>query len=473
MLTPRPSGPIRSLAVLPFVNLSNIADQEYFADGMTEQLINTLGQVGALRIISRTSIIQYKQTKKGLKEIAKELNVDAVVEGSVQREGERVRISAQLIRAPEDRQLWAQSYERELREVLLLQGEIAQAIVGQVKAKLTAQEKTRVTSAKPVDPEAQDAYLRGSYFQNQWTEQSIRHAIGYFEQAVAHDSTYAQAYAGLAEANMTLGGAGIEVESPADGYRKGRPFLLKALALDEDNADAHMWMANLKSESDLDYAGAEKEYRRVLELNPNHAVAMCGYAQLMNTLGRYEEALAATKRAVEVDPLTPWVHSSLVIRYTCAGRYEEALAEARRALASNPNFWITYWAMGKTYQEMGRWNEAIAADQKAVELSEGNANVRGDLGFALARAGRREAALGVLKAFDDEARMHHIPAYARAVVYSGLGDNEAAIAWLEKAESEHSEMVKWISFKGNFSEIRDDPRFRAIMCRMKLPGACQ
>ena len=465
-------APIRSIAVLPLANLSGDASQEYFADGMTEALINDLGQVGSLRIISRTSVMQYKQTKKGLKEIARELDVDAVVEGSVARSGERVRISTQLVNARKDRQLWAQSYERELRDVLVMQGEIARAIVAEVRAKVTPEQATRLASAQQVDPEAQEAYLRGRYFITQWTESGARTAIEYFERALSRDPRMAPAYAGLAEGYYMLGAGGLEAIPPREGYEKAREAALKALGIDDNLSNAHMVLAAVYQEYDWEFAKAEKENERAIELNPNNGVALSDYAQLVEYYRRDSpRAIALATRAVEVDPLTPFVHANLVARYYYAGQFDQAEAEARKALATDPNFWVTRWILGDVYAAEGMHPEAIAELKRASDLSSGNTFVRASLGFALAKAGRRAEATAILGDFERLRMQRHVAPYCTMKIYAGLSERDSAFAWAERAFDERSSLIIAMEAASpNLAALRSDPRYRDLMRRMGLPA---
>jgi TolB-like protein/Flp pilus assembly protein TadD len=464
--------PIRSIAVLPLANLSGDPGQEYFADGMTEALINDLGQVSALRVISRTSAMQYKGTKKGLKEIARELGVDGVVEGSVVRSDGRVKVTAQLVRAALDRQMWAQSYEREVRDVLVMQGEIAQAIVTAVQAVATPDQAKRLASAKQVDPEAQEAFLRGRHFLPQWTESGVRTAIGYFEQALARDSRLAPAYAGLAEAYYMLGAGGLEVIPPREGYEKAREAALKALSLDENLSEAHTILAAVYQEYDWKFEKAVEENERALELNPNNGLALINYAQLLEYYRHdYARATELARKAVEVDPLTPFVHANLAYRYSLSGRLDEAVAEARRALATEPNFWITRWSLGEAYLGKGRTAEAITEFQRAAELSDSNTFVRASLGFALARTGRKAEATAIIRDFERLRRTGHVAAYCTMKIYAGLGERDSAFAWAERSFRERGSVVMATDATTPVGAVlRSDPRFAELIHRMGLPA---
>jgi serine/threonine-protein kinase len=462
-------SPIRSIAVLPLANLSGDPEQEYFADGMTEQLINDLGQVGSLRIISRTSTMQYKGTKKGLKEIARELGVDGIVEGSVVRSGDRVKITAQLIRAAEDRQLWANSFERELRDVLVMQGEIAQAIVGAVKAVVTPEQATRLANVKPVDPEAQEFYLRGRYYLNQLTEAGVRTAIDYFERAVAKDPGMASAHAAIAEAYGWLGAVGLEAMDPRDANERIRVSVREALELDPDLATAHLMLAGLYVDTDRDYDAAEREYKRAIELNPNNGTALIIYAQFLECFRHdFVRPVELAKRAVEVEPATPFVHANLVFRYYFARRYDEALAESRRALKLEPNFWITHWGLGVMLSKLGRHDQAVAEVRRALELSPGNPYVKSALGFALARQGNAREARAILADLQRPSGGGRVAPFCVAEVFEGLGQRDSAIVWIMRAEDE-GVGVGGMMVDPRWSDLRTDPRVRELLRRQGLP----
>lgn len=462
-------APIRSIAVLPLANLSGDAEQEYFADGMTEQLINDLGQVSSLRVISRTSAMQYKGTKKGLKEIARELGVDGIVEGSVVRSGERVKITAQLIRAAQDRQVWARSYERELKDVLVMQGEIAQAIVGAVKAAVTPEQAKRLGSARQVDPEAQELYLRGRYYLNQLTEASVRTAMGYFERAVAKDPGMASAHAAIAEAYGWLGAVGLEAMDPKVANEKIRESARRALELDDNISTAHLMLAGLHVDFDRDYNAAEREYKRAIELNPNDGTALVFYAQFLEWARHdFVRPVELCRQAVQVDPTTPFVHANLVFRYYFAGRTSEALAEVKKALAIEPNFWITHWGLGGMLSHLDRHDDAVAELRRAVELTPNNPYVHATLGFALARRGDTREARTILTGLRKPERGARVAPFCVAEVFEGLGERDSAIVWATRAHAE-GVGIAGMAVDPRFSSLRVDPRFAALLREVGVP----
>jgi TolB-like protein len=354
------SPQIRSIAVLPLDNFSRDPDQEFFADGMTEQLITDLSQIGSLRVISRTSVMQYKGKRPSLPEIAKALQVDAVVEGSVLRVGDRVRITAQLLQAATDKHLWAESYDRDLRDVLALQGEVARNIAAQVQITLTPQEQVLLGKQRRVEPEVFQLYLKGRYFYNQAAEEPIRKGIEYFEQAIAKDASYAPAYAGEAFAYASL--ASI-FAPPKEVMPKAKAAAEKALQLDETLSEAHTALAFVRMMFDWDWAGAERELKRGIELNPNSAEAHDFYGNYFTALEQYPEAITESRRAHELDPLSLRIYSDLLNNLVSARQYDETIAECKKALQVDSNFASAYAVMGLAYGQ----KTVFRGDRRAEE----------------------------------------------------------------------------------------------------------
>jgi serine/threonine protein kinase/tetratricopeptide (TPR) repeat protein len=421
---------IESLAVLPLVNLSHDPEQEYFVDGMTEQLTSDLGQIGALRVISRTSAMHYKGTSKTLPEIARELHVDAVVEGSVERSGDRVRISAQLIEASTDRHLWARSYQRDLRDVLRLQEDVAQAIATEVRIKLTPQEQIHLSNARPVNPEAHEAYLRGFYELRKnapiglyvaGQRESTEKAIKYFQQALALDPNDALAYAGLADAYYD---ESTFLRAPLEVMPKAKAAAARAIELDDTLAEAHASLGYVKLTFDWDWPGAEREFRRSLELNPNLPRAHAGYAHYLLALRRTDEAIQELDRVQKIDPLFPQSHMGLPWLLFNARRYQAAIEAAQ----TNGDDRVRALSLA----ELGRPEEAIAAADRAVRSTQ-NTIILAQVASAYAMAGEQEKARAMLGAIEAQARQRYICGFNVACVYAPLGDKERAFAWLEKA----------------------------------------
>jgi len=454
---------IRSIAVLPLENLSRDPDQEYFADGMTDALITDLGKIGALRVISRTSVMVYKGKRKTLPEIAKELNVDAVVEGTVQRSVGRVRITAQLLDARNDRHLWAESYERDLREVLSLQGEIARAIAGEVKAKLTPDVATRLTRARPVNPEAFDLYLKGV----DWgTRGDRKKALEYFQQAIEKDPNFARAHLGVAEHYRRLGHA-VELGA-VEAFGRARASARKALELDDSLAEAHIVLGDASWFGDWDWSGAERECRRALEVNPNSEFAHGGYGRCLSLLARHDEAIAEAKRVVEISPARPGSYYWLMEAYIFAGRYDQALDQRQKMLQLDPRadpLEDTAWA----YRGKGMYKEAIAAFLSIPGPYASSPPLLAHLGHTYALSGNRAEAEKDIRKLVERTANEGVGAYEVAVVYAGLGENDRALEWLDRAYEMHDKGCAYLKINPPVDPLRSDPRFQALLRRMNFP----
>jgi eukaryotic-like serine/threonine-protein kinase len=457
---------IRSLAVLPLANLSGDPAQEYFCDGMTDVLIAGLAQIKALKVISRTSVMQYKEARKPLPQIARELGVEGIIEGSVMRSGNRVRITAQLIDARQDRHLWANNYEREMTDVLALQAEVVREITGEIRAQVTPQERERLSATRTVDPEAFQAYLMGRFFYNKTTAPALEKSIEHFKKSIERDPQYAAAYAELANAYATLGTMGTL--PIAEFTSKEREAALKALEIDDTLAEGHAALGIVKF-NDWDWDGAAREYKRAIELNPNYALAYDFYSQILLILCRQEESLAASVRARELDPLNLFINSDVLFRLYCLGFYDKALAESQKILEIDPNYWMTHWTRGLSYSAKGMHEEAIAEQQKAGALSEGSLECLPELGYAYARAGRTAEAMKVLDKLRVESKKRFVPSSFFAFVYIGLGEINRAFELLEKSYQEHDGRLTGILIDPTLGPIRSDPRFRDLLRRMKLP----
>ena len=383
--------PIRSIAVLPLDNFSGDPKQEYFADGMTDELTTDLATISALRVISRGSVMRFKgENRPTTPEIAKLLNVDAVIEGSVARVGDKVRVTAQLIDAPADRHLWAKSYERDSRDVLALQDQVALAIAREINVELTPHEQERLTNSRTVDPQAHDAYLKGRYYLNSPTEERVRKALAQFEQAIRVDPNFALPYSGVADAYF-LGDS--MYFRPTEVMPKAKTAAEKALQLDDTLAEAHMSLGAAKFQYDYDWPGAEEEFRRALALNPNYAFGHDQYGFFLALRGRLDDAVAESRIAIELDPLSALALTDSAIALTFQGKYEAAKEQARNALALDPNNWIGQWTLGWIDIEAGKFSEAVTELQKARVIDSTPA-VLGRLGYAYAKSGERDKAGG-------------------------------------------------------------------------------
>jgi TolB-like protein/DNA-binding winged helix-turn-helix (wHTH) protein/Flp pilus assembly protein TadD len=461
-----PSPRIRSLAVLPLENLSGDAGQEYFVDGMTDELITRLGQIGTLRVISRTSTMTYKGTRKPMPHIASELNVDAVVEGSVMRSGERVRITAQLIQLPADKHIWSESYEGDVGDALALQNRVARTIAEQVRATLNRQEQAALQGPKSVRPESSDAYFRGRYFWNKRTADGLRKAIEYFTLAIEKDPTFAAAYSGLADAYALAGDWEYGILSPQDAFARAKAAASKALALDANLAEAHTSLAFALDLYGWDWQTAESEYRHAIALNPGYATAHQWYGWHLIVVGRTAEGIAALRTAESLDPLSPILNADLADALCIARLYEDSLQQSRRALELHPNFAVAHYQLGQTLVQMRRYDEAIMAFRKAVALAGDNTTFDSNLAHAYAISGRTEEARTILRDLEDRQTGQSPTDASIALVYVGLGDNDQAMVWLNKAYQ--ARFNPSILLRPAFDPIRPDPRFRDLLGRIGL-----
>jgi len=460
-----PSG-IGSIVVLPLENLSRDPEQEFFADGMTEALITNLAQIRALRVVSRTSAMQYKGARKPLPQIARELRVDAVVEGTVARFGDRVRITAQLIEAASDRHIWARSYERDLRDVLALQGEVARAIADEIQVQVSQEERARLGSLRRVDPEAYELYLRGRHHWNRRTDAEIRKGIEYFQQAIAKDPGYAQAHAGLSRAYDTMGT--YNFLPPAEAFAQAAAEAARALELDSSLPEAHTALGGVRFTHYWDWEGAESEYRQALALDPNYPDAYHWYSDLLSAMGRAEEALAAIRRAHALEPLSLTINMSIGTCLFYARRYDDTIAQQKGTLELDSTFTPALRNLGGAYEQKGMYAEAIEAYQKAMSLSPQDVSAKGLLAHAYAISGNQEEARRLLRELTDQSSRRFVSSYSLAAIHVGLGERDAALELLEKALRERDRGMAWIKVAPRLDPLRADPRFTDILRRMKL-----
>jgi TolB-like protein/Tfp pilus assembly protein PilF len=422
---------IQSMAVLPFENLSGDPQQDYFADGITEELITELGKIGTLRLISRTSIMQYKGARPSLPQIGKQLNVDAVVEGSVTRSGQKVRITAQLIQVKTDRHLWAESYERELGDLVALQDEVARAVADAVHKKLASSSQLSTTRLRPT-PEVQDAYFKGRYYWNQRTGAGLDKSIEYFTLATDREPAYAPAYAGLADAYILLSVWGTLPSR--ESLPKAKAAALRAIQLDDGLAEAHTSLAVVKHRYDWDWNGAEEEFRRAIQLNPSYATAHQWYGEFLGDMQRPDEATKELKQAQEIDPLSPIIRCDLAMAFYNARNYDLAIQEVRKVLDTSPNFSPAHGYLASFYEAKGLFREAIAESQKAVILSGGPpGNTLLSVAHTYALSGNRVKAESLMNEFKRLRKGKEIPPFYMTLVYAGLGEKDEAFTWLEKA----------------------------------------
>jgi TolB-like protein/Tfp pilus assembly protein PilF len=454
--------------VLPLENLSGDPEQEYFADGLTEELITKLARISALRVLSRTTAMHYKGVRKPLPEIARELQVEGVVEGTVLRSGDRVRISAQLIHAPTDTHLWAESYERELRDVLALQSEIAQAIAREVQVKVTPEEQAHISQVRPVEPAAYEAYLKGRYYWNQRSGGGLSKGAECFQQAIEKDPGYAMAWAGLADCASSAGWFGFL--SPAEGCGKGKRLALKALELDPGLAEAHCSLGWATVHYDYDFLTAEREYQRSIELNPSYATAHQWYGLLLSAVGRFEQACNEVEHAIHLDPPSAIITASLGWVYWISRQYERQFEQLNKTLELDPNFIAAYWGLGLVHLAHSKFEEAIAKMQKAVEVSRGSSLPIGLLGEAYAAADCKDQAQKVLDQLMEISKHKYVTPYIIARIYSALDNKDEAFQWLERAYLEHSVWMVFLNVDPRLDSLRSDARFDGLVRRMNFPA---
>ena len=458
-------GRIRSLAVLPLHNLSPDPEQEYFADGMTEALITELARIHALKVISRTSTMQYKSVKMRMDLIAQELGVDAVIEGSVIRVGDRVRITAQLVHAATDKHLWAESYDRELSEVLTLQSEVARAIAGQIRVKLSPGEREHFKRPRKVMTEVYESYLKGRFHFNKWTVEAVKKGIEYFQQALQLDPDYAPAYAGIADCYNSLQFLGLPSSEVGP---KALKAAIRAVALDPMLAAAHAALGAVKFFHDWDWTGAESELQRAIELDPGSPDAHQGYAYLLTALARHEKAIAEIERAHELDPMALATNVNLGWRYYFARDYDKSISRLRETLELDSNFGNAFWCMGICYVQKKNFAEGILYLKRAVMLYSGNPQPKGSLGHAYALAGKTAKAQKIVDELLALAKTTYVSAWAIAVIYIGMGEKDRAMEWLEKAYQDRNASLVWLKVNPEFDPIRSDARFKDLLARLNL-----
>jgi serine/threonine protein kinase/tetratricopeptide (TPR) repeat protein len=458
-------GQIKSLAILPLENLSRDPEQEYFAEGLTEALITTLAKIGELRVVSRTSVMRYKGVHKPLREIARELEVDAIVEGTVLRAGRRVRITAQLVDASKEMHLWAESYERGLRDVLSLQAEVAQAIAREIRVKLTPVDQARFAAVRAVDPDAYEAYLRGRYHWNRRPSEFAK-AIQCFQEAIATDSTYVAAYAGLADCLSGLTVWGIVPAS--EGSVKAKSLAQKALEMDHSSAEAHASLA-FASMYVYDFSTAESEFDRSIELDPRYASAHGWFGLYLGTMGRYEEAYTELKRARRLDP-----HSSVIqfisgFVYLYSHRYNQAIEQFRKIIELDPTFALGYGGLGWALTYTQHHQQAFAALQKSVELAQQAPTFVAVLAEAYAAAGRADEAHKILEQLKKFSKQRYVMPYFVSRIYAALGEKDETFRWLEISYRERAAHMIYLQTEPRFDDLRPDPRFQDLIRRMNFP----
>ncbi|TDI11404.1 MAG: tetratricopeptide repeat protein [Acidobacteria bacterium] len=455
---------IQSIAVLPFENLSGDPEQEYFAAGMHEALITDLAKLsGFQKVIARSSVMRYRDTDKSLPEIAQELGVDAVITGSVFREGDRVRITAQLIKAATEEHLWAERYERELRDVLSLQNEIVVAITREINLQLTPQEEARLASTRPVNPEAYEAYLKGRVHWYRQSPEQLETALEYFELALQKDPNYALAYAGIADTRFARGFRGVA--PPREALPKAKAAALKAVELDDTLAEAHGVLANARYWYEWDWAGAETEFRRAIELNPNYPDARIFYSRFLTAMRRPEEAMAEIRRALELDPFNYLFQYVYGLDLLDMRRYDDAVAQFRKTLRTEPNFPWAHRGLWLAFHQKRMYEEALAAAEKHFALM-GKSEVAEALERGYAQAGYPGAMSLAGETLAARSNVSYVPAGWIAELYAYAGEKEQALEWLEKAYEEHDPFMVELFVGSSWDGLRDYAPFQDLLRRM-------
>jgi TolB-like protein/DNA-binding winged helix-turn-helix (wHTH) protein/Tfp pilus assembly protein PilF len=456
---------VRSLAVLPLENIAATPGQEYLADGMTDELIASLAKVRSLRITSRTSSMEYKGTHKPLSEIARELNVDAVVEGTVQRSGGNVRITAELVQTSSDRALWAETYENQVGDILALQQQVANAIVRQIQIELTPQEQQALTAPQSISPEAYEDYLKGKYYWNRRSEAALTKAISYFELATKDEPQYALAYAGLADCYGIIGAAIVGTVPAREVAAKAEAAAIRAIELGPNLAESQTSMATVRLNYDWDWAGAERGFRRAIELNPAYATAHQRYSLYLIAMDRKDESVAEMRRAVSLEPLSVSMNFSLGWRLYMARRYDEAIQQLRTAIAMDPSLALAHMVLGQAYEQKGAFPQAAAELTQAVQLTHRSAPMIAALAHLYAISGRQDRAQELLKELMHPAQREYVSPFYIALVYAGLNKHAESLLWLNKAVDDRSNPCIFLHVDPDFDNLRKDQAFIVLLKR--------
>lgn len=466
----QPSPDKIMLAVLPVKNIGGDPTEDYLADGLTEEVILQLGRLSSskLGVIARTSVMPYKTTEKGIRRIGEELGVNYILEGSVRRESDQLRITIQLVRVDDQTPLWAESYNRTLEDVFSVQRDVAERASASLALAVLPPANGR-PEAPTRSQAAHHAYVKAQHFRDQGTEQGYYRAIEHFQLALAEDPLYARAYAGLASCQCLLAGHGLEILSPVETMPKAREFANRALELDSELAEAQAVLGMVRLKYEWDFAGAEESFQRALELNPSYAQAHFWYSLYLEAMGRSEEAVLQARRALELDPISKGAVANLAMQLVNAGRFEEASAEIAEALELHPGFWGTYWVLGKLHMNQRDYTEATTAFQNAVDLSERNSVSLTSLASAYALAGRRSEAEALLQELQVLAKKRYLSPALVAGIYAGLGEKDEAFRLLEEAFRLRSRYLVWLKVALEYEQLRSDPRFQELIARIGLP----
>ncbi|MBI1813484.1 MAG: tetratricopeptide repeat protein [Deltaproteobacteria bacterium] len=456
----------KSVAVLPFVNMSGNDADEYLSDGMTEEIITALSKLSGLRVAARTSSFAFKGKNEAIEKIGDQLHVHAVLEGSVRKAANRLRITTQLINIADGYHLWSESYDREMADIFAIQSEVAQRVADALKVTLLADERQRLERKATENLDAYNSYLLGRYYWNKRTEEGFQKGIEQFEQAIDKDPNYAAAYAGLADCYLLASDADTGGLPPATAMPKARAAVTRALEIDDTLAEAHNSLA-MVFQRDWDWLAAEGEWKRALQLNPNYATAHHWYGMFWSNRGRADEAIAEVKRAQELDPLSLIISTARAVVLYHARRYDEAVDQAHRTLAMDPKFARTHWVLGVVYLQQGMNEEAIAELQAARQLEDGQ-RVLAQLGYTYAVSGRTSDAQKALNDLNELSQRHYVDPFSIAVIYTGLGDKDRAFEWLGRAYEERSSGLMLLKVEPLFDSVRSDPRFTALLKKVGL-----
>ncbi len=459
-----------SLVVLPLENLSGDKEQDFFADGMTDELIANLAKIRSLRVISRSTAMAYKGTRKPLSQIAQELNVDAVVEGTVLRVGSRVRITAELVRVSTDRHLWAETYESQMGDVLALQNRVSSAIVNEIRINLTPEDRERLAKTPAVSPDAYENYLKGLYYWNKRSDENLTRAIGYFERAAHQDPQYALAYAGLSDCYAIISAEIFGTMAASEAAPKAKAAALHALDVDPTLAEADTSLATVKFNYDWDWSGASEGFERAIGLNPSYATAYQRYSLYLMAMGQVQDSFAQIQKARQLDPLSISINFSLGWRLYMARQYDRAIAQLRDTLEMDPSYELPHLVVGQAYEQKGDFASAIPELRKAVELSHATPLMVSALAHAYARAGDKTEAEKLLAELVAESNKQYVSPYYLAVVYVGLGRDQQAMDWLEKAFADRSNGLVFLKVEPELDSLRANPRFIALQKKLGFPS---
>ena len=461
---------IESIAVLPFVNQNHDPDSEYLSDGVTESIINSLTHLPSLKVMARSSVFRYKGKEADPMAAGKELGVRAVLTGRIMQRGDSLTISTELLDVRDNKQLWGEQYQRKVSDLLAVERDIAREITGNLRLKLSGPEQSRVVKHYTENPEAYQLYLKGRFYWNRRTEEGARKGIEYFQLAIDKDPTYALAYTGLADCYSILGTSyNVASLSPSEAIPKAKSAATKALEMDDTLAEAHTSLAYIRLNYDWDWAGAEREFKRAIELDPNYANAHHWYSHYLMAMSRPEESLAESKRTLELDQLDLVMNIHLGWHYIYAHQYDLAIAQFRKTLEMDPNYGLTHWYLGQAYALKGMYAEAETELRKAKDLLQQNVAVEADLGYAYAASGKGGEAKKAIDELKQSSKQRYISSYYLALIYTGLGEKDSAFEWLENAYRERSDLLIYLKVDPRLDSLRSDARFADLMRRVGLP----